>query len=170
MSKQGTKCPCLGKLATCPLMRQADDKGRKVNTMTNYNKIYYDAINEEIREQLSYMDDNALIEIWNAYVYDVGYFNNAIFDNDEESLESVCEGVTDAIFKTQYGDYNYRHTYFTINGNENLDSFNKLTDKNSPLILSELADWLTDEERFEDFDTLDLSDLLDELEEDDEDI
>ncbi|WP_288878702.1 hypothetical protein [Megasphaera massiliensis] len=137
--------------------------------MTNYND-HYDAIYDEIQSQLSTMNDTDLISIWNTFAYDEGYYNSVVFDNNEESLEELCDDVRDAIFKVCYGDYRYRDNYVSLDGNENLVSFDRLNDKNSPIDLNDLSDWLALNERFEDFDELDLSDLLDELEEDDEDI
>lgn len=133
--------------------------------MTNEERIY-----EEIMNQLSTMDDTGLISIWNAFAYDEGYYNSVVFENDEESLGVLCDDVKDAIFKVCYGDYRYRDNYVSLDGNENLVSFDRLNDKNSPIDLDDLSDWLTLNERYENYDELDLSDLLDELEEyDDED-
>ena len=60
---------------------------------------------------------------------------------------------SDAIRAIYYGNYTFNDPYFYFNGYANIQSaYSLISDKNSIVSLSELADWLIEDERYENYD------------------
>lgn len=122
---------------------------------------------QQVIEQLK-QDDSALLQAYSEYAADNNY--DSVFDNDYESINMMCTDSYDAIRSAFYGDYNPSHAYFTFNGYGNLQSFEYLISDNSPIDIEELAQWIVDNELFNEYDievtTLDdmYNSILDNLE------
>lgn len=141
-------------------------KGVYIMTTTICTANYYDEIKEEIMNQLENVALDELIGIWNTYASEND--DTQIWENTEGVLEMLSGSLIDTIQRIKYGDFSFNDDYFAINGYGNYESFYRLADNNCPIDFEVLADWLTENDRFEEFDEIDLSDFLDELEEQEE--
>ena len=103
----------------------------------------------QVIEQLK-QDDSSLLQAYSEYSAENGY--DSVYDNDDESINMMFENTHDALRSAFYGDYNPSHAYFTFNGYGNLQSFEYLDSDNSPIDVSELAQWLISEDRLADYD------------------
>ena len=117
--------------------------------MTNSNTLNTTLLNQVISE-LKQTDTNQVVTIYNDYADQNSYEH--IYDNDELTLDDIFTSHFDAIRSAFYGDYNPSHAYFTFNGYGNLQSFEYLDDDNSPIDIEELAQWIVDNELFNDYD------------------
>ena len=99
---------------------------------------------QEVIEQLK-QDDSILMQAYCEYSAENGY--NSVYDNDEDIISMIFNNVHDALRAAYYGDYDPAHAYFTLNGRGNLQSFEYLDSDNSPIDISELAEWLIDEDK-----------------------
>lgn len=106
----------------------------------------------QVIEQLTYLADYELIAIHNDYceVNNDGYSH--IIDNDDEAIDSMFDSPSEAMRAASFGDYNHSHNYFILNGYANLVSFNYTSDDNSPIDISELAQWLINEDKLSEYD------------------
>lgn len=136
------------------------------NTTIN-TSYYYDEIKEEIMNQLENLDFDTLVYLWNDYVREEN-MSDEIFNVNDEDLEMLSKGLIETLNCIRYGDFSFNDDYFSFDGYDNYVSFNRLRDTNCPIDLDELADWLTEDDNFENYTELDLSDFLDELEEEEE--
>lgn len=100
-------------------------------------------------EQLK-QDDSVLLQAYSEYSAENGY--DSVYDNDDDSINMMFENTHDALRSAFYGDYNPSHAYFTFNGYGNLQSFEYLDSDNSPIDISELAEWLINEDKLADYD------------------
>lgn len=104
----------------------------------------------QVIEQLK-QDDSNLLQAYSEYVSNNDY--DSVYYNDDENINAVFFADThDALRSAFYGDYNPSHAYFTFNGYGNLQSFEYLDSDNSPIDISELAQWLIDEDKLSDYD------------------
>lgn len=103
----------------------------------------------QVIEQLK-QDDSTLLQAYSEYAADNNY--DSVFNNDYESINIMCTDSYDAIRSAFYGDYNPSHAYFTFNGYGNLQSFEYLDSDNCPIDVEELAQWIVDNELFNDYD------------------
>ena len=104
---------------------------------------------QQVIEQLK-QDDSTLLQAYSGYASNNGY--DSVYDNDELILDDMFTSHYDAIRSAFYGDYNPSHAYFTFNGYGNLQSFEYLISDNSPIDIEELAQWIVDNELFNDYD------------------
>lgn len=102
----------------------------------------------QVIEQLKTNGD--LVATYNDYACNNGYEH--VMTNDEYNINTCFNSPYDAIQAAQYGDYNANHEYYILNGSANLVSFNYPTDDNSPIDIEELAQWIVDNELFDDYD------------------
>lgn len=102
----------------------------------------------QVIEQLK-QDDSTLLQAYSEYAADNNY--DSVFDNDYESINMMCTDSYDAIRSAFYGDYNPSHAYFTFNGYGNLQSFEYLISDNSPIDIEELAQWIVDNDLFNEY-------------------
>ena len=103
----------------------------------------------QVIEQLK-QDDSLLMQAYSEYSAENGY--NSVYDNDDDSINMVFHNASDAIRSAFFGDYNHSHAYFTFNGYGNLQSFEYLDSDSSPIDISELAEWLIDEDKLAEYD------------------
>ena len=117
-------------------------------TTLNTNTLAQVQISQVI-EQLK-QDESLLLETYSEYASNNGY--NSVDENDEDNINMLFANSHDAIRSAFYGDYNPSHAYFTFNGYGNLQSFEYLDDDNSPIDIEELAQWIVDNELYNDYD------------------
>ena len=103
----------------------------------------------QVIEQLK-QDDSTLLQAYSEYASNNGY--GSVCDNDDDSINMMFSDPHDAIRSAFYGDYNPSHAYFTLNGYGNLQSFEYLDDDNSPIHIEELAQWIVDNDSYNDYD------------------
>lgn len=94
-------------------------------------------------------DDSTLLQAYSEYAADNNY--DSVFNNDYESINMMCTDSYDAIRSAFYGDYNPSHAYFTFNGYGNLQSFEYLISDNCPIDVEELAQWIINNDLFNDY-------------------
>ena len=75
-----------------------------------------------------------------------------INDNEEHTINDLYSNPYDALLAASYGDYNPNHDYFTYDGYNNLSSFNYTEDDNCPIGISEIAQWIVNNELYNNFD------------------
>lgn len=116
-----------------------------------------------IKEQLSQLSDADLIAVHNEYCYANSYEDDEIFDMC--MFDEICNGMTptDIAQRIYYGDFNITDNYFVYNGYENFESFDYTDDNKCPICISDIAQYMDDND--EDLST----GILDGYEEDDED-
>ena len=95
-------------------------------------------------------DGSILMQSYCDYSAENGY--DSVYDNDEDSINMMFDNTHNALRAAFYGDYNPSHAYFTFNGYGNLQSFEYLDSDNSPIDISELAQWLISEDKLSDYD------------------
>jgi hypothetical protein len=126
-------------------MRQAIFKKGEI-TMTD------EKLKEMLINQMDEMDEEDVLYIWNDYAYDCRP-DDVIYENDEDVLNELFSRPSDAIRAIYYGDYTFNDPYFYFNGYANIQSvYSLISDTNSIVSLSELADWLIEDERYENYD------------------
>ena len=76
----------------------------------------------QVIELIESMDSNELMNINNIYC-DANRCNDYIYHNDSDELNSLLGSPSNALRVASYGNYNYSHSYFRINGYDNLESF-----------------------------------------------
>ena len=103
----------------------------------------------QVIEQLGDYDTEAMVNIYNQYADAMSY--ERINDNDEQTINELYSNPYNALLAARYGDYKLSDDYFYFN-NGNLISFNCLTDDNCPIDISELAQWLKEEDKLSEYD------------------
>lgn len=118
----------------------------------------------QVIQQLNDMDTQTVIDIYNTYADENSY--ERIYDNDEFAINVCFETIHEGIKAAIYGDYTVQDSYFTFNGCANLITFNNVTDENCPIDYNELAQWIVDNELFNDYDieVTTLDDMLNSIE------
>lgn len=109
-------------------------------------------LKEMLINQMYEMDEDDVMYIWNDYAYDCRP-DDVIYENNEDVLNELFSRPSDAIHAIYFGDYTFNDPYFYFNGYANIQSvYSLIRDKNSIVYLSELADWLIEDERYENYD------------------
>lgn len=109
-------------------------------------------LKEMLINQMYEMDEDDVMYIWNDYAYDCRP-DDVIYENNEDVLNELFSRPSDAISAIYFGDYTFNDPYFYFNGYANIQSvYSLIRDKNSIVYLSELADWLIEDERYENYD------------------
>lgn len=111
-----------------------------------------DLVANQVIEQLTDLADYELIAIHNDYCEVNNDSYSHIIDNDDEAVDSMFDSPSEAMRAARFGDYNHSHNYFILNGYANLVSFNYTSDDNSPIDISELAQWLINEDKLSEYD------------------
>lgn len=102
----------------------------------------------QVIEQLKEMSDSDLQVCHNNYCIELCY-EDEIYDNDEYNINEHFNTPFDALLAIEH--YNLSDDYFYFH-NGNLISFNYLTSEDSPIDISELAQWLISEDKLADYD------------------
>ena len=105
----------------------------------------------QVIEQLEELLFCDLVMTYNDYASHNGY--ELIHDNDEENINTLFETPYDAAQAVVYGKYNPNDDYVTLDGYSNAISFSyQLTqDDNCPIDISELAEWLINEDKLSEY-------------------
>ena len=77
---------------------------------------------DQIIETLESLSPNELMRVNNRYC-DENRCNDIIYYNNSQELNSLLGSPDAALRAASYGNYNYSHNYFRINGYGNLESF-----------------------------------------------
>lgn len=77
---------------------------------------------DKIIEVLESLSSSELMQVNNRYC-DANRCNDYIYHNDSDELNSLLGSPSNALRVASYGNYNYSHSYFRINGYDNLESF-----------------------------------------------
>ena len=114
----------------------------------------------QVIEQLKQYATSDLIEIYNDYA-DMNRYER-IYDNDEDTINTLFDRAWTAISLSNHDGYRDNDDYFTYNGYGLMSSFNYLSDDNNPIDISELAQWLINEDKLVDYDitVVTLDDML----------
>lgn len=120
-------------------------------TNSNINTLAQVQLSQVIEqlEQLLFCD---LVMTYNDFA-EVNHYER-IFDNDEENLNNIFLTPYDAIMQTNHKDYNENDDYFVVNGYGHACSFSYqlVQDDNCPIDIEELAQWIVDNDLFNDYD------------------
>ena len=97
-----------------------------------------------IASKLLELETKDIVPIHNEYCEVMGYEDNRVEYMD--SLDDIFCDTTplNIAMRIFYGDFNPNDNFFTFNGYGNLVSFDYYDDSNSPIEISELAEWLAD--------------------------
>ena len=118
--------------------------------MTTLNTTTLAAIQlSQVIEQLK-QDDSTLLQAYSEYASINNY--DSVYDNDDESINMMFADSHEALRSAFYGDYNPSHAYFTFNGCGNLQSFEYLDDDNNPIDIEDLAQWIVNNDLYNDYD------------------
>ena len=80
---------------------------------------------KSILSQINEFNESQLIELNNIYCQSAGYYDNEIYNNDEDFFSTFYPNPGDGLKVAQaihFGDYNYSHEFVTFNGYGNLES------------------------------------------------
>jgi len=103
-----------------------------------------------ISEYFETADASELIAAYNNYLYEVGYYDDIIYSNDEYFFKKFFTDPDAAVRATYYGHYNYCDDYVRFNGYGNLDSYNEYALLDEIKRDSDFTSWLFDnDEAFE---------------------
>ena len=76
----------------------------------------------QIIETLESLSSSKLMQVNNRYC-DANGYNDTIYYNNSDELNSLFNSPSDALRAASYGNYNYANSYFRLNGYGNLESF-----------------------------------------------
>lgn len=109
-------------------------------------------LKEMLINQMYEMDEDEIMYLWNDYAYECRP-DDVIYENTEDVLNELFSRPSDAIRAIYFGDYTFNDPYFYFNGYANIQSvYSLIRDTNSIVSLKELADWLIEDERYENYD------------------
>lgn len=117
--------------------------------MTTLNKDLAAVQLSQVIEVITDMDNDDTISIYNDYANCNGY--ELIFNNDEYTINDLFSSPYDAIRQTNNKDYKDHENYFTFNGYGHAVSFDYRLSDNSPIDISELAQWLISEDKLSEY-------------------
>ena len=116
----------------------------------------------QVIEQLEELLFCDLVTTYNDYASHNGY--ELIHDNDEENINTLFETPYETAQAVVYGKYNPSDDYVMLDGYSNAVSFSYqlIQDDNCPIDISELAQWLINEDKLADYDitVLTVDDML----------
>ena len=120
--------------------------------MKNTNNTLVDLQLSQVIEQLEDLLFCDLVMTYNDYASTNHY--ELIHDNDEENINTLFETPYEAAQAVVYGKYNPSDDYVTLDGYANAVSFSyhPIQDDNCPIDISELAQWLINEDKLADYD------------------
>lgn len=111
--------------------------------MTTSNNVLLNQVIGQLKE----INEPTLMQAHNDYCQTLGY-EDELFYNDEYEINSNFDSAFDVLRNLQH--YNLSDDYFYFH-NGNLISFSYLTSENSPITFSELAQWIIDNESYNDY-------------------
>lgn len=104
----------------------------------------------KIKQALTNMYDDELIEMWNTYCEESCLPDDVIIENEPSTLNKLyewgnAEGAV-AGFLADMGEWQLGDEYISFDGYGKFNSFNAVwTDKYSPFSVDELVEWLAED-------------------------
>lgn len=119
-----------------------------LNNTTTLAQVQLSQVIEQL-EQLLFCD---LVMTYNDMAENNHY--ERIFENDEDNLNNIFLTPYDAIRQTNHDGYNENDDYFVFNGYGHACSFSYqlVQDENCPIDIEELAQWIVDNDLFNEYD------------------
>ena len=112
--------------------------------MTTSNNTLLNTVITELKQ----LSDSSLQIAHNNYCDAIGY-EDVIYDNDEYNINEIFITPFDALRNIEH--YNLADNYFYLH-NGNIITFDYLTDGDSPITFSELAQWIIDNDSYSEYD------------------
>ena len=103
----------------------------------------------QVIEQLNRLSTDELVNLYIEYASDNGYEN--IYNLDESTINELYNSPWQALYDSNHKDFNDRDYFFTYNGNGHMVSFSNEDDSNCPIDISELAQWLINEDKLSEY-------------------
>lgn len=103
----------------------------------------------QVIEQLKQLADWQLINIYTDYADENRYED--IHDLSQDTINDLFESVWDAITKSNHDGFNENDSYFVFNGYGLMSTFTSLDSENCPIDIEELAQWIVDNELFDEY-------------------
>ncbi len=125
---------------------------KEYNIMKTLNKDLATIQLTQVIEQLEDLLFCDLVMTYNDYASANNY--EMIHDNDEENINTLFNTPYEAAQAVVYGKYNPNDDYVMLDGYSNVISFSYqlIQDDNCPIDVSELAQWLINEDKLADYD------------------
>lgn len=105
---------------------------------------------QQVIEQLNQLADWQLINIYTNYADENRYED--IHDLSQDTINDLFESPWDAITKSNHDGFNENDSYFVFNGYGLMSTFTSLDSDNSPIDIEELAQWIVDNDLFNEYD------------------
>lgn len=103
----------------------------------------------QVIEQLKYLSTDELVNVYMDYAEQNSY--ERIYNLDESTIDELYSSPWQALYDSNHKDFNDRDYFFTYNGNGHMISFSNEDDKNCPIDIEELAQWIVDNEMFSEY-------------------
>ncbi|WP_288878583.1 hypothetical protein [Megasphaera massiliensis] len=111
-----------------------------------------DELKNFLTAKLIGMDEMDVISLWNEYCRDTDHPLSIIYENDEETINSLFNSPMEAVRAIAYGKYKYYDGYFYRDAYNSMISFENLVSDKSPYMAERLIKWLVRYDRYLDFD------------------
>lgn len=99
-----------------------------------------EAKGKAVREIVDTLDTDEMVRLYNEMAERRNY--TLIQENTDDVLDELFESPSDAIRAASGSDYNYGHDYLYYD--VYFESFDHWSDKNSPIVASEITDFIVD--------------------------
>ena len=103
----------------------------------------------QVIEQLNNLSTDELVNVYIDYAEQNSY--ERIYNLDESTIDELYSSPWQALYDSNHKDFNDRDYFFTYNGNGHMVSFSNEDDKNCPIDTEELAQWIVDNDLFNDY-------------------
>ena len=118
--------------------------------MTNSNTATLAQIQlQQVIEQINHLSTDELVNTYNDYADQNSY--DRINNLDEGTINELYSSPWQALYDSNHKDFNDRDYFFTYNGNGHMISFSNEDDNNCPIDIEELAQWIVDNELYDDY-------------------
>lgn len=119
--------------------------------MTNSNTATLAKVQlSQVIEQLNHLSTDELVNVYMDYAEQNSY--ERIYNLDENTINELYSSPWQALYESNHKDFNDRDYFFTYNGNGHMVSFSNEDDKNCPIDIEELSQWIVDNDLFNDYD------------------
>ena len=103
----------------------------------------------QVIEQLNNLSTDELVSVYIEYASNNSY--ETIYNLDESTINELYSSPWQALYDSNHKDFNDRDYFFTYNGNGHMISFSNEDDDNCPIDIEELAQWIVDNELFNEY-------------------
>ena len=114
-----------------------------------------------LAHKLAAMDEYDVVRIWNEYCNDTDHAEWKIYDNEEDTINSLFKTPMEVTRSISLGEYSYFDEYFKLDQHCCIISFKTIIDEKSPYYAEYLIKWLIKQETESIF--FDISDIFDDL-------